>query len=148
MKPYPGLAHHRCPCFEPNPVERGRLQRRDPGEDTEVRPRRVGLALLSAGVLCLVAAAPAQAADRITEYPLPEGSSAPEGIATGPDGNLWFTEADKLGRITIDGAIDEFPVPTLDSSPKGIAAGPDGDVWFTEFYGNKIGRITSGAAST
>ena len=24
-----------------------------------------------------------------------------------------------------------------------IEAGPDGALWFTEFYGNKIGRITT-----
>ena len=43
----------------------------------------------------------------ITEFPLPASKSAFEGryygagITTGPDGNLWFTEAfgDKIGRI-------------------------------------------------
>ena len=28
----------------------------------------------------------------ITQYTLPTPKSGPEGIALGPDGNLWFTE--------------------------------------------------------
>lgn len=36
----------------------------------------------------------------ITEYPLPTYSSSPLAIAAGPDGNLWFTEYGKIGRIT------------------------------------------------
>jgi virginiamycin B lyase len=37
----------------------------------------------------------------ITEYSLPNSSSGPSGITTGPDGALWFTESgtDKIGRI-------------------------------------------------
>ena len=72
-------------------------------------------------VVCFVAAtAPAQT---ITEFPLPEGSNAPFGIAAGADGNLWFTEFStnpKIGRITVTGAITEFPTPTHNSTPGGI----------------------------
>ena len=83
-------------------------------------------------------------AGRITEYPVPTVASRPDGIAAGPDGNLWFTEAggNKIGRITPTGSITEYPVPTANSYPYGIAAGPDGNLWFTEWFGNKIGRIT------
>ena len=28
----------------------------------------------------------------ITEYPTPTAGSAPQGIAAGPDGAMWFTE--------------------------------------------------------
>jgi streptogramin lyase len=86
---------------------------------------------------------------QITEFTIPTAGSAPEGIATGPDGNLWFTESsgNKIGRVTTVGAIDEFEVPTPGSSPWGITAGPDGNLWFTERleqndFGGKIGRIT------
>jgi streptogramin lyase len=41
------------------------------------------------------------------------------------------------------GAITEYPIPTTDSTPRGIVAGPDGRLWFTEYFGNKIGRITT-----
>ena len=41
---------------------------------------------------------------QITEFPVPTNNSIPEGIAAGPDGNLWFTETsnvgNKIGRIT------------------------------------------------
>jgi len=35
----------------------------------------------------------------------------PSFIASGPDGNLWFTEpTGKIGRLTPAGALTEFPV--------------------------------------
>ena len=74
-------------------------------------------------------------AGTITEYPLPTADSGPVGIAAGPDGNMWFTEAfgRRIGRITPAGAITEYPLPTVDSYPGGIAAGPDGNMWFTDW---------------
>jgi streptogramin lyase len=38
----------------------------------------------------------------ITEYPIPTSASLPFGVTAGPDGALWFTEAEgnKIGRIT------------------------------------------------
>jgi len=77
---------------------------------------------------------------------LPTVNSGPYGITSGPDGNLWFTEANfagnKIGRITPTGTITEFTIPTANSGPIGITTGPDGNLWFTEDSGNKIGRIT------
>jgi len=81
-------------------------------------------------------------------YPTPAGQIW--AIASGPDGNIWYTslESNAIGRITLQGKVDEFPIPTLHASPYGIAAGPDGNLWFTESQlgapsGNgKIGRIT------
>jgi virginiamycin B lyase len=82
----------------------------------------------------------------ITEFALPTAVSNPWGIAAGPDGALWFTQgADVIGRITTAGVITEFALPTADSSPTGIAVGPDGALWFTQTYGQRIGRITTGA---
>ena len=61
-------------------------------------------------------------------------NSRPVSIAAGPDGDVWFTEAegDKIGRITPAGTITEYSLPTANSCPGGIAAGPDGNLWFTE----------------
>src|SRR5262249_25184565 len=67
----------------------------------------------------------------------------PVGIATGPDGALWFTESSsvstKIGRITTAGVFTEFPAPT--NNPFDITAGPDEAMWFTVQNGNKIGRL-------
>ncbi|HEU5380713.1 MAG TPA: hypothetical protein VFV38_35265, partial [Ktedonobacteraceae bacterium] len=81
---------------------------------------------------------------------IPPSSGYPEGITTGSDGNLWFTEVDanKIGRITTDGTITEFRLPPSDGRPRGIAAGPDGNLWFTEWDGSKIGRITRSGTIT
>jgi streptogramin lyase len=77
----------------------------------------------------------------ITEF---SPSSGADGIATGSDGNLWFTEGDanKIGRITTSGSITEFDLPVAGSFPYDIAAGPDGNLWFTESNRNVLGRIT------
>jgi virginiamycin B lyase len=85
------------------------------------------------------------AAQAITEYPIPTANNGPQGITTGPDGALWFTEGNgnKIGRITTTGVITEYPVPTAGS---GITAGPDGALWFTG-AGN-IGRITTAGSIT
>ena len=77
-------------------------------------------------------------------------SSRPLGIASGPDGNLWFTEAgssvggvDRIGRITPAGVVTEFDNGlTPNSLPARIASGADGNLWFTEPQANQIGRLT------
>jgi streptogramin lyase len=86
----------------------------------------------------------------MTGYDLADAQSNPQGITSGPDGALWFTEAygNKIGRITTSGTISEYAVPTSGSSPFGITAGPDGNLWFTEYDGNKIGRITTSGTIT
>ncbi len=88
------------------------------------------------------------AAQTFTEFPIPPPGGSPGPITTGPDGALWFTQANAIGRITTAGAITEFTVPTAHSDPLGITAGPDGAEWFTESDGNKIGRITTAGAIT
>jgi streptogramin lyase len=83
--------------------------------------------------------------------------SQPWDMATGPDGNLWFSErtgpvgfAGQMARInpTTD-EVKQFSAGiTGDTEPDGVAAGPDGNVWFTEEAGNRIGRITPGGTIT
>ncbi len=79
----------------------------------------------------------------VEEYTLADGASGPHGIATGPDGALWFTEmhGGRIGRITTEGEVSAYPLPTADARPAIIAAGPDGALWFAEHRGNNIGRI-------
>lgn len=81
----------------------------------------------------------------VTYFALPDPTSEPVGIVSGPDSSLWFTEiqGNWLGHITIQGAItEEAPLPTPNSQPDDIAVGPDGNLWFTEPGSNQIGRLT------
>jgi virginiamycin B lyase len=70
-------------------------------------------------------------------------SIVPQGITSGPDGNIWFTEGlrNAIVRLTPAGKFTFFPIPTPGANPHGITVGPDGALWFTEFNGNQIGRI-------
>jgi streptogramin lyase len=69
--------------------------------------------------------------------------SNPDDIASGSDGDLWYTDGtapNRIGRITPTGAVTEFPTGQTVHND-GITAGPDGDVWFTQFNGaGAIGR--------
>jgi streptogramin lyase len=108
------------------------------------RARRACERAFTAGALALVVSLgtvlPVGAGDpvgEITEFTTgltPNGG--PSRIATGPDGNLWFTEAanpGRIARITPSGVITEFTTGlTPDSQPVGITAGPDDNVWFTQ----------------
>src|SRR5260370_760921 len=93
----------------------------------QIRVRHLSLALV---VLCgaAVGAVTPAAAEHFTEFPIPTGSSFPQGITAGPDGALWFTEngSNKIGRITTAGGIFEITIPTANSQSSGITAGPDG----------------------
>ena len=109
------------------------------------------LALLLA-LGCAVAGS-AVAATSLNEYPLPTKDRNPEGIARGPEGNVWFAEsggAGAIGRITPGGTITEFTTGlTSNSQPTGIVAGPDGNLWFTEQANpGRIGRITPSGTIT
>ena len=83
---------------------------------------------------------------------LPEALLLPQGIATGPDGNLWFTAwgwpGNGIGRLTPAGEVTAFSLPSQFCYPLGITAGPDGAMWFTENSGEKIGRITMSGSLT
>lgn len=103
--------------------------------------RFAGIALAAAGVAGL------SQAQSFSQY---SSNGDPAGIASGPDGNLWFTErnAGKIGRVTLAGVVTEFSIPTAASAPTSIAKGADGNLWFTENDGNNIGRITTAGVVT
>jgi streptogramin lyase len=79
--------------------------------------------------------------------PLPSPRSSPFGITVGPDGNLWFTEENKIGRLTTSGGLTEYTLPS-GRGPTGIATGPDGNLWFTEGAASQIGRMTPAGVVT
>jgi len=70
-------------------------------------------------------------------------SIVPGGIASGPDGNIWFTEdvRNAIVRLTPAGVFTFFTIPTQSANPQGITRGPDNALWFAEQNANKIGRI-------
>jgi streptogramin lyase len=105
-----------------------------------------------AGGLALMLIARISSAQSFAEYPINPYVGF-GGIASGPDGNLWFTEIlnATIGRITPGGVVTEFPGShgqTIDiyGQPIAMTAGPDGNMWFSESGG--VGRITMAGAIT
>ena len=122
--------------------------------------RLIPLMLVFAASACERAAAPtatreptapsfAAAAGHFKSFMIPTNNSEPRHIATGSDGNMWFTESHldngKIGRVDQRGKITEFPVPDPSGQPDDIVAGPDGALWFTMPSGfpDAIGRVTT-----
>jgi streptogramin lyase len=82
-------------------------------------------------------------AGKVHLYSFPDDSSQPTAITLGPDGNLWFVEAEgnNVGKITPEGEVKEYNVGFNGfSNSFGIAAGSDGRIWFAD-PGNSIPRI-------
>ena len=70
----------------------------------------------------------------------------PTGVATGPDGAIWFSKLD----CNVIGRIDPASAPNsahLDvhlpagTEPMRVTAGPDGAMWFTAYGSGRIGRV-------
>lgn len=99
---------------------------------------RGSLVAFTVAVAALGAAEGAHA-QQITEYPLPE-DSAPGQITAAPDGALWFTQAGRLGRITLDGRLRDVALPGARPNPAGIAAGRDA-IFYTDRLGSRLGRV-------
>jgi streptogramin lyase len=70
----------------------------------------------------------------------------PYGITAGPDGNMWFTDANYVGKITTGGQITEYDVLPSNDILYHIVAGPDGDLWATETDHDLIAQISTGGA--
>ena len=83
----------------------------------------------------------------INEFPIPTPDTRPLGITEGPDGNLWFTEANdanprRIGEINpTTHVVNEFPIPTAFSYLTSITAGRDGNLYFTDLVANSIAAI-------
>lgn len=93
------------------------------------------LALVSTGAVLFVSciAAPGAAAapyGTIEEKTIPTAGSEPQGIAAGPDGNIWFTEnfSNRVARMTPAGQVTEFTLP-VSGKYEAIVSGPDRNLW-------------------
>jgi len=98
----------------------------------------------------------------ITIYPIASDRTCgtmtyePTGLASGPDGALWFANHfdRSIGRITTSGVTSVY-TGTGVNGPTNITAGPDGALWFVNedspgglFQGATIGRITTSGVVT
>ncbi len=87
------------------------------------------------------------------------------GITTGPDGNIWFTQftqftesagattatviEGKVFKMTTSGVFTEYAIPIgANSSPDAITVGPDGNLWFTEPKKSMVGKMTTSGVLT
>jgi streptogramin lyase len=94
-------------------------------------------------------------AGSVSEFLLPMNDHYVYRIASGPDGNLWFTQNDSttgtyqaIGRMTTSGVLTELQPFTPGSLPYGITTGADGNLWLTEINAGKVARMTTGGAVT
>ena len=108
------------------------------------RKRRIPF-IVQAALSCALAAL-AQPTVSLTLYPV-GGLTSGSGITVGPDGAVWFTESDTIGRITTSGAITEYAVTVDNNNLGNITAGPDGALWFAPNVGG-VGRITTSGTIT
>jgi streptogramin lyase len=96
-------------------------------------------------------------------YELPPDAGVVQQLVSGPDGAIWFglaaddgtgtgTVHGRVGRLSIADAGYEFfdlpRPPTGASYPASLAFGPDGNLWFTDPEQHRIGRMTTGGATT
>jgi len=102
-------------------------------------------ALLSAVLgLGLAASLPAQ----FVLFPVSDTPTEPGGVSSGPDGNIWFTVGNQVGRITASGSVTKFDLPTANAGPGDMVAGPDGNLWFLEGTARQVGRISPAGVLT
>ena len=63
--------------------------------------------------------------------PSPGPQSAPIRLAEAPDGAIWFTEGQYIGRMdNLNATLDEVNAPSS-TTPYDLCVEPDGSVWFT-----------------
>lgn len=86
-----------------------------------------------------------------TQFDLLQDQCAPQSIALGPDGAMWFGCGDgRVGRITTAGAVTYYATDFNGSrslTPVGsVITGPDGNIWFAQFDVSTVGVMsTSGS---
>jgi streptogramin lyase len=109
------------------------------------------LTLLAVGaavaVTSLAAAAPLGS---LALFPVPAGS-VPFRIASGADGNLWYSDqgpTKAIGRLSTAGAILDGYVLPAGSFPRQVRVGPDGNFWYTDTTTPAIGRIAQDGTIT
>ncbi len=82
----------------------------------------------------------------VTEYPT-GALTQPNGIAVGPDGNLWTGGyGPSIEKVTPSGSVTTYPIAGAHVGD--IVSGPGGLLWFTDYGNEKVGTIsTSGVVN-
>jgi len=133
------------------------FQRKDKDRDARGLKSRARTLVAKLAILAFLVCVNAAycAAPVIQEFDLPKTNPplTPGDIASGPDGNLWFTSpSSAIGVIRTDGTLKTvFPVPNTLGPPSlsaTLVTGPDGNVWFCEYGTGNIGRLTPTGALT
>lgn len=86
----------------------------------------------------------------LVQHKIPGNNSEPWGIATGPDGDVWFVEqgTNRLGMYDpVNGSFRQYQIPTSGSTPSSVAVDSAGNVWFTELTANNLGELPFGASA-
>ena len=81
---------------------------------------------------------------QVTEFTPFAPGAVLRGIASGPDGDLWVTDAsdDTIVRINPAGEkVGEYRVPQPGAEPIQIISGPEGLMWFTEYEHDALGQV-------
>lgn len=81
-------------------------------------------------------------------FSLPGGNTQPFGITSGPDGNLWVSEAtgDHVDKISVEGKVlGRYPIPGSGSNfqAQGLVSGYDERIWVTVCKPSKIAAVTT-----
>jgi virginiamycin B lyase len=79
---------------------------------------------------------------QVHEFVLPSEGLL-EGIAVGPNGNLWFTqpETNQIGRISPNGDIERYALPVPGAQPTAIVQGLDESMWYSQRGSSSVGRF-------
>lgn len=81
----------------------------------------------------------------------PTKNSSPAGLATGPNGGMWFAESNvgQIAEIAMPaGPITEFPLSSSSEQPIAVTTGADGNIWFIDANVGIVGKVTVTGAVT
>ena len=66
---------------------------------------------------------------------------APQGVARGPDGAIWFTQGCAGLGVLVHGKLKQYPLPGITGESAAIVRARDGTMWFSQDGTARIGRV-------